>query len=319
MDYILLIIGFFILIKWADFLVEGSSSIAKNFGISPLVIWLTVVAFGTSAPEFFVSILSAVRGQTDLALGNIIGSNIANVLLILWVASFIYPIKAKASTIYKEVPFSLIASIALFFMAYDTYFSSATTNVISRSDGLILLLFFIIFFSYTFGISKNTVESEQEEIKTLSNGKTFLYLILGITWLSLGAYFLVNSAQVIAAQFWVPESFIGLTVIAFGTSLPELATAVMASMKKQVDIVVWNVVGSNIFNILLVLSTTAVVSDIPVQGTIITDIIIELFVITLLIVFLFFIWKKWVLTRVEWGIFLSLYLIYVGYLFISLS
>ena len=319
MDYILLIIGFFILIKWADFLVEGSSSIAKNFGISPLVIWLTVVAFGTSAPEFFVSILSAVRGQTDLALGNIIGSNIANVLLILWVASFIYPIKAKASTIYKEVPFSLIASIALFFMAYDTYFAGATTNIISRSDGLILMLFFIIFFSYTFGISKNTSQEDEEEIPTLSNGKTFVYLMLGITWLSLWAYFLVNSAQVIAAQFWVPESFIGLTVIAFGTSLPELATAVMASMKKQVDIVVWNVVGSNIFNILLVLSTTAVVSDIPVQGTIITDIIIELFVITLLIVFLFFIGKRGVLTRIEWGIFLSLYLIYVVYLFINLS
>ncbi len=319
MEYLLLIIGFVILIKWADFLVEWSSSIAKNFGISPLVIWLTVVAFGTSAPEFFVSILSAVRGQTDLALWNIVGSNIANVLLILWVASFIYPIKAKASTIFKEVPFSLIASLALFFMAFDTYFSWASTNVISRWDGLILLLFFIIFFSYTFGISKNVENDEDEKIVTLSNGKTFIYLLLGITGLSLWAYFLVNSAQSIASQFWVPESFIGLTVIAFGTSLPELATAIMASMKKQVDIVVWNVVGSNIFNILLVLSTTSVVSAIPVEGTIITDIIIELFVITLLIVFLFFIWKRWVLTRIEWGIFLSLYLIYVWYLFVNLS
>ena len=318
MDYILLIIGFVILIKWADFLVEGSSSIAQRFGISSLVIGLTVVAFGTSAPEFFVNILSATRGQTDLAIWNIVGSNIANILLILWVAAFIYPITAKASTIYKEVPFSLIASLALFFMAYDTYFTWASENIISRSDGMILLLFFVIFFSYTFGISRNSSPEETDEQPNLSTTKTAIYLILGMTGLSLWAYFLVNSAQSIASQFWVPESFIGLTVIAFGTSLPELATSVIASLKKKVDIVVWNVIGSNIFNILLVLSTTSIVSEITVQGAIITDIIFELCITVLLIGFLFFIWKRWVLTRVEWGIFLSIYLFYMWYLFINL-
>ena len=235
MDYILLLIGFVILIKWADILVSGASSIAKRFGISSLVIGLTIVAFGTSAPELFVNILSAVNGQTDLALWNVIGSNIANILLVLWIAAIVYPLKAQSSTIYKEIPFSLIASFALFFLAFDTLFSGASENILTRGESLVLLLFFIIFFVYTFWISKVIPKEEKKEDvnkKELSLWMAGIYVLGGLIGLSIWANFLVWSAKNIAIWFGISESVIGLTIIAFGTSLPELATSIIASQKR---------------------------------------------------------------------------------------
>ncbi len=315
-SYLYLLIGFIVLVKWADILVSGASHIASKFGISPLVIGLTIVAFGTSAPELFVNILSAVKGQTELALWNVIGSNIANTWLVLGIAAMVYPLQAKSSTVYKEVPFSLIASFALFFLAFDSFFSWWEGNLITRGESLVLLLFFILFFSYTFGIAKTSKPIKVEEEKE-SVWKSILYVILWLIWLTIGADMLVASAKNIASSFGVSQSVIGLTVVAFGTSAPELVTSIVASLKKKSDIAIGNVVGSNIFNILLVLGLTGSVANLPVSSTLIIDIIIELFAISLLVFFLFFFWKKWLITRIEWAIFVSLYLMYMAYLMYS--
>ncbi len=318
-DYLYLLIWLVILVKWADILVKGASSIAIRFGISPLVIGLTIVAFGTSAPELFVNVFSALKGQTDLALGNVIGSNIANTWLVLWIAALVYPLQAKASTIYKEVPFSLIASLALFFLAFDVFFSGWSENIILRGESMIFLLFFIIFFSYTFWLMKsgNIEEDTSEQECGLSTGKSTVFVLLWLVWLGLGAELLVGSAKSIAASFWVSEAVIGLTVVAFGTSAPEIVTSVIASLKKQSDIAIGNVVGSNIFNILLVLGITWTVADLPVSSDLITDIVVELFAIVLLIIFLLFVGKKGLITRIEGGILLGFYFIYMWYIVMS--
>lgn len=315
-NYLYLLIGFIVLIKWADILVTGASSLANKYGISPLVIWLTIVAFGTSAPELFVNIFSAMRWQTELALWNVIGSNIANTWLVLWVSAMVYPLQAKSSTIYKEVPFSLIASLALFFLAFDSFFSGNGEDIITQWESLVFLLFFLLFFSYTFWLAKSSPSDDTSEakIEEISVGRSMLYVFLGLIWLTLWADFLVNSARNIASNFWVSESVIGLTIVAFGTSAPELVTSVVASLKKQSDIAIWNVVWSNIFNILLVLWATGTVANLPVSWPLIVDIMVELFAICLLIFFLLFIWKKWLITRFEWAIFVCLYLLYIAYL-----
>lgn len=297
-------------------MVSGASALAARFGISPLVIGLTIVAFGTSAPELFVNIFSAFKGQTELALGNVIGSNIANTWLVLGAAALVYPLHAKNSTIYKEVPFSLIASLALFFLAYDTFFSWGTVNLISRGESLVFLLFFILFFSYTFGLASNKSEDAEDISKQESMPVhiSLLYILWGLLGLALWAEMLVGSAKNIALSFNVPESVIGLTIVAFGTSAPELVTSVIASLKKQSDIAIWNVVGSNIFNILLVLGSTGLVANLPLTSALVVDIFVELFAISLLIFCLLFIGKRWVITRGEGAVFLWLYFIYIGYL-----
>lgn len=315
-NYLYLIIGLIILIKWADVLVSGASNLATKYGISPLVIWLTIVAFGTSAPELFVNVFSALKGETDLALWNVIWSNIANTWLVLWAAALVYPLQAKASTIYKEVPFSLIASLALLFLAFDTFFSGADENIIMRGESLILLLFFILFFTYTFGLAQSW-KADLEDLKTDTSQSTVTSLgliFLGLIWLWLWADLLVNSAVNIASTFGVPESIIGLTIVAFGTSAPELVTSIIASLKKQSDIAIGNIVGSNIFNILLVLWLTGSIANLKVTDTLIIDIFIELFAIVLLIIFLLFIGKRGLITRVEGWIFLTLYFVYIAYL-----
>lgn len=315
-NYIYLIIWFIVLIKGADVLVSWASNLASKFWISPLVIGLTIVAFGTSAPELFVNVFSALKWETDLALWNIVGSNIANTWLVLGAAALVYPLQAKSSTIYKEVPFSLIASLALFFLAFDTFFSWANENIIYRGESLVFLLLFIIFFSYTFWIAKTGQdEVEKIDVNTRQSTLTSLSLILlWLIWLALWADLLINSAVDIAVSFNVPESIIGLTIIAFGTSAPELVTSVVASFKKQADIAIGSIVWSNIFNILLVLWITWTISNVPVTESLIIDICIALFSIVLLILFLFFIWKKGLITRPEGAIFLTLYFIYLGYL-----
>lgn len=315
-NYLYLIIWFIVLIKWADVLVSWASSLAAKFGISPLVIWLTIVAFGTSAPELFVNVFSALKWQTELALWNVVGSNIANTWLVLWVAALVYPLQSKSSTIYKEVPFSLLASFALFFLAFDTFFSGASENIIYRGESFVLLLFFIVFFVYTFGLAKSS-KTELEIIDINSSQSTFIslgFILLWLIWLWIWADLLVNSAKNIAISFEVPESIIGLTIVAFGTSAPELVTSVIASLKKQSDIAIGNIVGSNIFNILLVLWLTGSIANLPVTDTLIIDICIALFAIILLMICLFFVWKRGLLTRTEGAIFLSLYLIYIAYL-----
>ncbi|NUJ97728.1 calcium/sodium antiporter [Candidatus Gracilibacteria bacterium] len=314
MSYIFLVFGFLILIKSADFLVDGASSFAKKFGISELVIGLTIVAFGTSAPELFVNVFSAMKGETGIALGNILGSNIANILLILGISGFIYPLKAKTSTVYKEIPFTLLSSFALFFLIFDSFFSQAKENILTRGDGLVLLLFFLIFFVYTFGISKQETQFFSEKVNEMSIVKSMIYIIGGIIGLALGAELLVRSARAIALSFGVSETFIGLTIVAVGTSLPELMTSIIASKKKNSDIAIGNIIGSNIFNTLFILGITSIIYPLSVESGSIFDVLFMILITFLLLIFLLFVGQREILGRLEGSIFLFLYMSYMSYL-----
>src|SRR3989338_7485526 len=222
--YILFVIGFVVLIKGADLLVDGSAAIAKKLKISNIVIGLTIVSFGTSAPEFIVNIFASVQGNTEIAIGNILGSNIANILLILGISAIIYPITAKINTVVNEIPLSLLAAIVLGLMANDMLIDGAGFSGITRIDGLVLLSFFAIFLYYTFGISKSDKDIVEEEIKVFSYSKAVIFIILGLAGLVFGGKWIVDGAVQIAEFFNISQSLIGLTIVAIGPSLPELAT-----------------------------------------------------------------------------------------------
>lgn len=314
MNYILLIVWFFILIKCAWYLIEWSTNIAQKFWISNLVIWLTIIAIWTSAPEIFINAISAIKKDTWLALWNIVWSNITNILLTLWISSIIYPLKAQNSTVFKEAPFSLLTSFALFCLANDIVLSNSNQDVITMWDSLILLLFFIIFMVYTFWIMKNISEDQKEHSHKLSVTKSTIYIIWWIIWLSLWAEVIVISAKNIASSFWISETIIWLTIIGIWTSLPELATSVAASLKKENDIVIWNIIWSNIINIVLGLSITWIINPIFIKSSDIIYIYFELSVTVLLITFLY-IWKqKWVLNKWHGIIFLIFYFMYLFYI-----
>lgn len=263
LTYILFIIGFVLLIKGAYFLVDGSGSIAKKLKIPSLVIGLTVVAFGTSAPEAVVNVLASLSGNTEIAIGNILGSNIANIFLILGISSIIYPLTAQKNTVIKEIPFSLLAALLVGFMANDMLLEGRMFSEISRIDGLILLSFFVIFIYYIVGISKNGVDSEEDSLPMYSIGRSIFFIFFGLVGLVLGGKWIVDGAVAMALSFGVSQSLVGLTIVAIGTSLPELATSVVAARKKQSDIAIGNIVGSNIFNIFWILGISALINPMP--------------------------------------------------------
>ncbi len=308
--YILLPIGFVLLIKGADLLVDGASSVAKRFGISSLVIGLTVVAFGTSAPELIVNIFAGIQGNTDLAIANVLGSNIANILLILGVAALIFPLKAKSSTVWKEIPFGLLAIIVVAIMANDALFDGGTFSGLTRTDGLVLLSFFAIFLYYTFGISRVDGTKEDITIKKHSFFGAFLLIIGGLVGLTLGGKLIVDSAVTIATLLGISQAVIGLTIVAVGTSLPELATSAIAAYKKNTDIAVGNVIGSNIFNVFLVLGTSSVISSLPFSPSLMRDVAVTIGATLLLFAFMF-IGKKHILERWQGGVFVILYISYI--------
>ncbi len=323
LNFILFWIGVFILIKGADFLVNGASSLAKLLKISPIVIGLTVVAFGTSAPELVVSLTSALNNQTDVTLGNIIGSNIANILLILGVSAIIYPLRVRENTVWKEIPMSFLGAILLIVLAFEELIdrgglpetlsnSSQIIGSMSISNGIILLSFFVIFLYYTFGIAKAHAETEPEIEKNSKTVSIFL-IILGFAGLVLGSNLLVSNGVSLARSIGVSDSFIGLTLIALGTSLPELTTSIVAALKKKADIVIGNVVGSNIFNIFLVLGSTTLVKPIPLPAIYIFDILF-LFAATILLLGLLFIRERHVISRFEGSLMLTSYIFYISYL-----
>lgn len=313
LTYILFIIGFVVLIKGADLLVKGASSIAKEMHISPLVIGLTIVSFGTSAPELIVNLFASASGKTDLAIGNILGSNIANVFLILGVSALIYPLTTKKNTVWKEIPFSLLAAILLTVLVSDKLIDGSDFSRLSRIDGIVLISFFIIFLYYTFGIAKVKGESNESDIPVYSLGLSILFVILGLTGLTFGGKWIVDGAVEIAAYFEMSESMIGLTVVAIGTSLPELATSAMAAYRKQSDIAIGNVVGSNIFNIFLILGISSTVNPLPFNPESSMDVAMTILAsLTLFIVL--FIGKKHVLERWQGGLMLFIYLSYMAYL-----
>ncbi len=248
MSIILFIVGLTLLILGSNWLVDGASSLARRFNISDLVIGLTIVAFGTSSPELVVNLVASLGGNTDIAIGNVVGSNIFNILMILGVTALVAPIVIKNSTTWKEIPFSILAVVVMGLMANDYLIDGSPKSEISRIDGMVLLCFFLIFLAYTFALAKNKDQTLEAPGKIISLPKTILFITLGLGGLIIGGKLLVDGAIEIARIMGLSEEIIGLTVVAAGTSMPELATSVVAAFKKNSDIAIGNVVGSNIFN-----------------------------------------------------------------------
>lgn len=309
---ILLIVGFGLLIKGAAWLVDGASSFAKRLGVRDIVIGLTIVAFGTSTPELIVNLFAALGHNTDIAVGNIVGSNIANILLILGVAAVIYPLRVKKATVWKEVPLSLLAAIAVFILLNDVLIDDGASSVLTRIDGLVLLLFFGIFLYYTYGISR--VEgSSGSDTKIRSITLSLAMIVGGLVALVAGGKLIVDGAVAIATNLGVTQSLIGLTIVAVGTSLPELATSAVAAYKRNADIAVGNIVGSNIFNIFFILAITSAVTPLPIAANLNIDIAVMV-VTSLLLFFAMFLGKKHTLEHWQGLSFILLYILYTGYL-----
>lgn len=309
----LLLLGFAILIKGADFLVSGSASIAKGFRISNLAIGLTVVAFGTSTPELLVNIMSTSRDLSDAAFGNIIGSNNFNLLCILGIAGILHPLTVQRNTVKIEIPVSLAAALLTFVLLNDVLVFGKTTNMLSRTDSLLLLVVFFGFMFYIFKTMTNTDTTTDAEIRIYSKTKSWLLVILGLGMLVGGGNLVVDNAVWIAMQFGWSEKLIGLTILAAGTSLPELATSAVAAIKKNTDIAIGNVVGSNIFNLLFILGLTGLVHESPYNDALNTDMYI-LFAGTIVLIICMFTLKKRQLDRWEAAILLAGYIAYTTYL-----
>ena len=322
--YFLFFVGFVLLIKGGDLLVDGGVGLARKFGLSHLVIGLTVVAFGTSAPEFAVNILASLEGKSSVALGNILGSNIANILLILGVTAVIYPMTVPKGTIYREIPFSMLAALVLAITVNDSYLDGLPTSHLSRIDGLILLSFFLIFLYYIFSISgksKGDKKAEKEvtesqEYKELPVWKSVLYVTLGIAGLALGGDWIVDGAVEFARYFGMTERVIGLTIVAIGTSLPELVTSAVAATKKNSDIAIGNVVGSNIFNIFWVLGASATIHTMPIEAEVNLDIALVL-LSSMLLMGSLMLNKTHSIRKVHGISFLLLYALYMARLLLS--
>lgn len=264
LQIIILVAGFFVLIKGADIFVDGASHLARNFKISKMLIGLTIVAFGTSAPEFAVSIQSILSGSGEIVIGNVVGSNILNILLILGCASLVHELRVKNSTVKKELPITLLLTSLLVVLMSDKLFSNQE-NLIDRGDGITILLFFLVFIYYLISMMRNKTDEVEEHEEIYPLWKSILYTVGGIIAIVLGSNLVVNSATKIAEVMGVSERIIGLTIIALGTSLPELVTSVVATKKGEYDIAIGNVVGSNIFNIGVVLGLpVALFGNIPV-------------------------------------------------------
>lgn len=262
--YVLLVVGVFLLLRGADELVKGSSSVAARFGISKLVVGLTVVAFGTSAPEFAVNVIGALKGETSLVMGNIVGSNIANLLLILGVVALLSPPKLQSGTVWREIPFSFLAVVILAITANQVMNGRVLPETVTRGDGLLLLLFFAMFIAYMFSRMKadRSVLTEDEPKRRVSLVRSSVRIIIGAAGLYFGGNWIVDGAKIIAVSFGLSPYVIGATIVAIGTSLPELAASVVAARRGESDLAVGNVVGSNIFNIFWIMGITSVITPI---------------------------------------------------------
>ncbi len=309
MIYLLFILGFLLLIYGANFLVDGAASLARRFRVSDIVIGLTIVALGTSSPELVVNLIASFQGKGDVALGNILGSNITNILLILGISAIIYPLTVNNNTKWKEVPLSLLAAVILAVVANDAFIDNRFDPTITRSDGILMLGFFLLFMYYTFSIAHDEKE-ENTEIKIYGLWRSWLMILGGIAGLVVGGKWIVDGAVVIASRMGISEALISLTIVAVGTSLPELATCVVAAMKRNSDIVIGNVIGSNIFNIFFVLGSSAVIKPLPFNPSLNFDVFTGIIASLLLFIFLFFPRKK-ILERWQGGVLLVLYLVYI--------
>lgn len=309
-NLILLVVGFIILIKGADLFVDGASAVAGNFKISKMLIGLTIVAFGTSAPEFAVSIKSLLSGSGDIVLGNVVGSNILNILLILGVSACVHTLTVKNNTVKKELPITLLISSLLVVLLSDNLFDNNMVNMFTRGDGFTLLLFFLVFIYYLISMMRNKTEDDvQDDIMKLP--KAIGLTIIGIVGIVLGSNFVVDSASYIADVLGVSERMIGLTIVALGTSLPELVTSVIATKKGEYDIAIGNVVGSNIFNIGIVIGLpVALFGTIPNVTYNIVDLAMMLASAALLFIFSY---NDYKIKKNEGIIFLVLFVLYYSY------
>lgn len=309
----MVITGFISLIFGANWLVDGASALAKKYNVSELVIGLTIVAFGTSAPELVVNSIASVKGYSDIVLGNIIGSNNFNLFIILGLSALILPIKVQTSTAWKEIPISLFVAILLLFLLNDFIFTGST--FLSRTDGFIMLLLFCLFLYYVFNQMKNDIQPVATENQK-SVLKIWGLIIMGLAGLLLGGQLALVYSVEIANTLGVSEKIIGLTIIAAGTSLPELVTSVVAASKKNSDIAIGNVIGSNVFNILLVLAISSIISPIEYNPKFNLDVLIliggTVFLFTSMLT-----GQKKKLDRWEAGILFGFYVIYTTYLVIK--
>lgn len=308
MTYVMLIIGFALLIKGADWIVDGSSKIAQFLRVPSLLVGMTIVAFGTNSPEAMITIMAAVNGNADLAMGNIVGSNILNISMVIGLAACLYPFKVENETIRKEIPFALLGCFVLLILVSDLTLQSAQPNTLTRSDGLILLLFFAIFLYYVFEAAKNGRESIPEDDQPRKWVKHIVYTVLGLAAVVFGSEFVVDSSIKIADQLGMSEALIGLTIVAIGTALPEFITSIIAAVKKETEIALGNIVGSNIFNVFFILGAASLISPFHISADIFTDIIV---MIVFTVILLVFSRTQFTIARGE-GVLLMI--IYIGYL-----
>lgn len=310
----ILVAGLALILAGANALTDGAASVAKRFKISDLVIGLTIVAFGTSAPELVISLLSSIQGSAEMAIGNVVGSNIFNVLMIIGCTAMVLPIQVGQGTMSKEIPLVILSSFVLAFMANDIWLDGGSSNVIGRADGLVLLAFFLIFMRYTFSIARNQEgESEEQKIVEMPVWRSSVYILGGLAGLIFGGQWFVEGASGIASSLGVSDSIIGLTLVAGGTSLPELATSVTAALKKNPGIAIGNVIGSNLFNLFFVLGCSASVSPLP-MGNINSIDILVLVLSSVLFWLVGWFFKKRTITRIEGVLLVACYIAYTTYL-----
>lgn len=310
LSILLLAAGFVLLIIGADKLVEGAASLARRYRIPDIVIGLTIVAFGTSAPELVVNAFASANGNSAIVMGNVIGSNIFNILAILGIASLIYPLAVQKSTTWIEIPLALMAALVAFTVAGDLIFDHAPAGIVTRTEGMVLLAFFIIYLVYNFQVAKTSHIENDSAAKVLSLLKSSLFIAAGLAGLFFGGKFIVDNAVKIASSLGVSDRVISLTIVSVGTSLPELATSVIAARKKNVDIAIGNVVGSNIFNIFFILGVSAVIRPAGVAEAASFDMLVNILASVLLFLFIFT-GRGRKLQRAEGMILLLLYIIYV--------
>lgn len=311
---VILILGFVVLIKGADIFVDGASGIAENFKLSKILIGLTIVAFGTSAPEFAVSVKSITSGSGDIVLGNVIGSNILNILLILGCSALFHSLNVKNNTVKKELPITMLFTLLFSVLLSDSLFDKGAINTFTRGDGIVLLLFFCVFIYYLISVARNKVDKDEDK-NLMKLPKAIAFTIIGIISIVLGSNLVVDSASKIAAIMGVSERIIALTIVALGTSLPELVTSVTATRKGEYDIAIGNVVGSNIFNIGMVIGIpVSLFGGIGVVSFSYIDLLVMITAAVLLFMFSF---KDYKISRKEGIIFLLLFATYYSYVLLS--
>ena len=307
LDILLIVVGVVLVLKGADWLTEGASALARRMRVPEIIIGLTIVAAGTSAPELFVSLVSALNGTPDLAVGNVVGSNTMNAMLIVGVAAIVAPVTISRDTVRKDIPFSVAASVLLILLAFDMF--------LGRFDGIILLAGFAVFMAYTLMQAKAGSDAEGVQTEQSSVWKNVFFLLMGLAGLVVGSNVFVGSASNVAYALGISEGVVGLTIVAGGTSLPELATSVVAARKGQSAIAIGNVIGSNVFNILLILGLTAAISPLQIEG--ITTIDMAVMLVSVALVWLFS-RTRYTVERWEGAVLVAGYLVYLGWLITSL-